>query len=318
MLRSLFKYARAACNKCTGPQPTEGVQGYDYDVLEPIEHLILCRPHLGPGTTLSDILHGYLSTLSVSGPAVVATLGLGAQNRCRLPLPVVSLGSSTGSSSFLSLSLPPDVDVAAYDGLTVPPPFAYAGFEISECDPFQEVPAVDFSSNSDGKISLYLVCFCLRVVLILAWTDNASSVPTDPGAGSRYPSHGRLSASPFPISTPQAPTSMELRTLTFGSMAFTLTGTLGSGGFGRVVAGSLLLEDPSSSVPVAIKVLHKDKVYQDENGRDLVVREGEALRCVTRSDKGFLTRMVCSWDDEENVYFVMVSRSGVWEVGSGD
>ena len=58
----------------------------------------------------------------------------------------------------------------------------------------------------------------------------------------------------------------------------------------------------------AIKVMHKDVVYRHPDGRSAVRSEEKALQRVTMSGVKFLTDVWGTWDDEDNVYFAMVSE----------
>ena len=59
--------------------------------------------------------------------------------------------------------------------------------------------------------------------------------------------------------------------------------------------------------PVAIKVVHKPMMYRRPNGRSHVLVEKESLERLTTMRMPFVTKLLSSWDDGENVYFVMVS-----------
>lgn len=63
-------------------------------------------------------------------------------------------------------------------------------------------------------------------------------------------------------------------------------------------------------VEVAIKVMNKDYVYRHAEGRDLVLKEKEAMERIMQAsscESVGLVGLVKAWCDEENVYFVMVS-----------
>lgn len=98
----------------------------------------------------------------------------------------------------------------------------------------------------------------------------------------------------------------EPTTLYKGPDTFTLLGTLGSGATGRV----MYARDQDNN-PLAIKVVHKPKMYRRRFGRVDVVAERNTLERITIYGKPFLTQLLSSWDDEENVYFVMVSSATV-------
>ena len=69
---------------------------------------------------------------------------------------------------------------------------------------------------------------------------------------------------------------------------------------------------------MAIKILHKAMLYRDQLGRMDIVSEKKILTRATICGKPFLTQLLSSWDDEENVYFVMVRVNSLVEsVGHG-
>lgn len=78
-------------------------------------------------------------------------------------------------------------------------------------------------------------------------------------------------------------------------------GLLGRGAFGDVLLGRLYCD-----VLVAVKVLHKPRMYRYADARNYLLAEVEALRVVALERLQFSTPLVSSWEDEENVYFVMV------------
>ena len=59
---------------------------------------------------------------------------------------------------------------------------------------------------------------------------------------------------------------------------------------------------------LAVKVVHKDKQYRRPDGRKVMISEKRILEKVAFIKRPFLTPLLDSWADEENVYFVMVSR----------
>lgn len=83
-----------------------------------------------------------------------------------------------------------------------------------------------------------------------------------------------------------------------------LIGTLGRGAFGDVLLGFL-----GSGTFVAVKVVHKPKMYRVPGARKILLREHEILRIVALKGFKFVTPLVSSWEDEENVYFTMVRCS---------
>jgi hypothetical protein len=90
--------------------------------------------------------------------------------------------------------------------------------------------------------------------------------------------------------------------LQHGGEVYTVLGQLGTGSTGRVMYART-----RDDYPVAIKIVHKPQVYRLHCGRANVMVEKETLERVTTVGKPFLTKLLASWDDGENVYFVMVS-----------
>ncbi|KII89525.1 hypothetical protein PLICRDRAFT_698520 [Plicaturopsis crispa FD-325 SS-3] len=102
-------------------------------------------------------------------------------------------------------------------------------------------------------------------------------------------------------------------TVTHDGITYTFAGIIGEGGYGRVFhARSSLGEN------VAVKVLHKPKMYaSDIEGSwtstfgatspsvNYLKTEIDVLKLVTESGGPFLTRLLCSFQDERNVYLVM-------------
>ncbi|KIP04594.1 hypothetical protein PHLGIDRAFT_189866 [Phlebiopsis gigantea 11061_1 CR5-6] len=79
-----------------------------------------------------------------------------------------------------------------------------------------------------------------------------------------------------------------------------LRGERGKGSFGRVY----MAHDYHGNLR-AVKVLHKDKQYREKDGREILIQEKRALEAVARLRRPFLTPLLDSWADNENVYFVM-------------
>lgn len=57
---------------------------------------------------------------------------------------------------------------------------------------------------------------------------------------------------------------------------------------------------------VAIKVLNKLRVYFPKTARQDIITEKALMESATRSGKPFLINLLASWDDDENIYFMMV------------
>lgn len=92
-----------------------------------------------------------------------------------------------------------------------------------------------------------------------------------------------------------------------GVDAYVVLGVLGNGASGRVVYAR-----SRTGESVAIKIAHKAKLYRHPFGRVNIEGEKENLIRVTLCGKPFLTQLLSSWDDKDNVYFVMVSVSFEW------
>ena len=84
--------------------------------------------------------------------------------------------------------------------------------------------------------------------------------------------------------------------------AYYIQGTLGEGGSGRVVAARM-----RTGHTVAVKVVHKAKAYRNPFGRENLKDEKFNWERVTHERRPFLVHLLMSFDDPENIYFVMVS-----------
>ncbi|CCM04540.1 uncharacterized protein FIBRA_06721 [Fibroporia radiculosa] len=85
-----------------------------------------------------------------------------------------------------------------------------------------------------------------------------------------------------------------------GDTDYALLGVLGDGGCGRV----FLAETQHGDV-VAIKSTHKLKQYRYKKGRDLLLNEMHVMEKATSSCSSYLAYLLESWEDKDNVYFVM-------------
>ncbi len=97
-------------------------------------------------------------------------------------------------------------------------------------------------------------------------------------------------------------TSTKKDVLDNGRETFRITGKIGHGGFGHV-----MLAETSDHKRVAIKVMHKPLLYQRSGMRQYAIKELDILKHITVDNKPFLAPLLCSWTDDENIYFVMVS-----------
>ncbi|KAI0933378.1 hypothetical protein AcV5_005537 [Taiwanofungus camphoratus] len=82
--------------------------------------------------------------------------------------------------------------------------------------------------------------------------------------------------------------------------SYTLQGQLGRGGYGCV----LLAESEAGNL-VAIKVTNKLRQYQSKTGRERLLAEMRIMCAATLCGVPFLMNLLSSWEDGENVYFVM-------------
>ncbi|GJE88162.1 kinase-like protein [Phanerochaete sordida] len=81
---------------------------------------------------------------------------------------------------------------------------------------------------------------------------------------------------------------------------YILTGMIGSGGSGRVF--SVQTQHGES---FALKVVHKPIAYRCPDGRNMALVEQRSWERATLSRRAFLMPLLKSWDDEENIYFLM-------------
>lgn len=101
---------------------------------------------------------------------------------------------------------------------------------------------------------------------------------------------------------------------------FDLVGTIGCGSYGKVLLGSISNESTGGSVLRAIKVMRKHDIHED--GVEEVKRELRALRWIADTARyvdatqqpqncgvSFLQKMIESFQNEEFVFIVLVSRS---------
>ncbi|KAH9923777.1 kinase-like domain-containing protein, partial [Epithele typhae] len=84
---------------------------------------------------------------------------------------------------------------------------------------------------------------------------------------------------------------------------YSILGTLGEGGFGRVFAARRNINQV-----VAVKVTHKWKHYRKGQGdRASLLRERDCMALAALNNVPFWAKLLASWEDAHNVYFVMVS-----------
>lgn len=98
-------------------------------------------------------------------------------------------------------------------------------------------------------------------------------------------------------------------TLDDGKVVYTVLDCIGHGGFGRVFAAQGFPHDASVDFPrqVAIKAISKSDVRSNQSYFDAVANERKILVAANGTDGDFLTKLLSCFQDEDNIYFVMVS-----------
>ena len=120
-----------------------------------------------------------------------------------------------------------------------------------------------------------------------------------------YAGTGLHAASPEPPGVPPYERTTQpgnLPVLAHDGVEYEVVGLLGSGGGGRVFCVRTRYGEW-----FAMKVVHKAKMYRYPDGRDSILVEKENWERITRGRKAFSMPLLESWDDDENVYFLMVS-----------
>lgn len=97
-------------------------------------------------------------------------------------------------------------------------------------------------------------------------------------------------------------------TLDDGKVVYTVLDCIGHGGFGRVFAAQASPHDTTMDFPpqVAIKAISKSDVRSNQNYFDAVANERKILVAANGTDGDFLTKLLSCFQDENNIYFVMV------------
>lgn len=86
-----------------------------------------------------------------------------------------------------------------------------------------------------------------------------------------------------------------------GTATYRVLSRIAQGGGGRVVAA-----ETDDGYYVAIKVIHKWQQYRLSTGRQMLLTEKAIMAKAATLGHKFLTSLLESWEDEENVYFAMV------------
>ncbi|KAJ3534571.1 hypothetical protein NM688_g7115 [Phlebia brevispora] len=137
-----------------------------------------------------------------------------------------------------------------------------------------------------------------------------STVPLGPGHGRARYKNRRIgsrschhnSPSPYLLNSPLITSSdMSSIVLKNADRAYTIKALIFKTSGGRI----MMARDEQARKDVAVKVMHKRKVYKTVRGRRDVLDEMSVLKKVTELKKPFLVPLQHSWDDMENVYFVM-------------
>ncbi|KAI0355219.1 kinase-like protein [Trametes cingulata] len=79
-----------------------------------------------------------------------------------------------------------------------------------------------------------------------------------------------------------------------------IIGKLGEGGFGRVMAAV-----SSKGELVALKVMHKPKVYTHDTGRENLSLERKLMAEAAEINAPYVVHLKAAWEQGDNVYFVM-------------
>ncbi|KAI0085886.1 kinase-like domain-containing protein [Irpex rosettiformis] len=311
MWQDLFVRAHTRLVKVVEKKTTTTTTYYEpVEALEPTERLILCQPNLQG--TLDNVFHGYTPYERLSGMACTTALGLRSQ------LVRDELLSSRIETHFMYLDAMEFQDNFNSDKSTH---FAYAGFgpsvpeQVKQDYPYYDDP---FDQSIISQ-SVYPVSH-IPTDLPLPPQPVYQLLPPNPPdlpetlESPVYPPNA-LAPQPAVANDPShSYDDRQPHIIENNGIRFKITGTLGMGGFARVMKAALLLP-AGQEVDVAIKVMHKDQVYHSPDGRKQIMVERRALERVTESGLGGLAKVFCSWDDEENVYFAMPLFPGdLWSV----
>ncbi|KAH9939449.1 kinase-like domain-containing protein [Amylocystis lapponica] len=85
-----------------------------------------------------------------------------------------------------------------------------------------------------------------------------------------------------------------------GQSTYRLVGITGEGGQGRV-----MLAVTDADELVAVKVTHKRKAFRWDHGRPQLLQEKDIMERAIIDKRSFLMGLLSSWEDVDNVYFVM-------------
>ncbi|KAI0810790.1 kinase-like domain-containing protein [Irpex lacteus] len=252
------------------------------------------------------MLHGYLACEKLSGLGCVIAISF----RPHVKNPLFTYHIDTHFNYLAALA------ERNMDTITELPSFAYAGFTPSA---HEEIDSTD-ADVQDIHLSEPVVprpihkapTYPPGLQLPNLARYPITPPPTEPSVGRLYPSRGfRLqwpagAIAPCPVEV--ASNEPAPRILEHNGARFKVTGELGSGSFGRVMRAFVLGPGEEEVVEVAIKVMNKDYLYRHAEGRDLVLKEKEAMERIMQAsscESVGLVGLVKAWCDEENIYFVM-------------
>ncbi|KIP04586.1 hypothetical protein PHLGIDRAFT_129405 [Phlebiopsis gigantea 11061_1 CR5-6] len=136
--------------------------------------------------------------------------------------------------------------------------------------------------------------------LSIASSTGSEDSQTLPSIAVRHPSVPSSDGSDREVEAEDDDNCPDLPLLVNGPDAYVIVGHLGTGASGRVMYAR-----SREGKAVAVKVAHKAKLYRERCGRLNIKAEQECLERVTLCGKPFLTQLLSSWDDDDNVYFVM-------------
>ena len=91
--------------------------------------------------------------------------------------------------------------------------------------------------------------------------------------------------------------------VTHADVKYAVVGTLGEGAFGRV-----FLAITSRTELVALKVIHKRRLYREYDAKESLINERNCMAMATDDGLNCWMGIRAAWEDEENAFFAMVRR----------
>ena len=271
-----------------------------------IEAYLQLYPRRSAETTTSSTVQAELPSVATRDATLAATVGLATQDHNPytpptphlepLDLPPTPGDKSDGSSPSLGADVAPDSECES--PLPVRPFIVFA--PLPE-EPSPRYPTPPSTSPSEGHSPQPLLgdsASSSSSQLLRVPSPEAFGISLSAAQPRTLRSQGRHEETEAdPLADWQGPPM-----LTHAGQAYVVLGTLGEGGSGKVMYAKL-----HTGHSVAIKVVHKAKAYRDRYGRENLVNEKCNWERVTHERRSFLVNLLLSWDDPENVYFVMVS-----------